>query len=169
MANLFKQGHVDLKFVTQNKEKIKRYKNIREGAMNSIFRMTILATFLIGILGFSCLVKSEPNDSEELVYHLCNTGVYHYDDPFANSLNYVLASLRDETPLTQGYDYYVTSPYPNNAPAYGHATCTSNVGYCAICVRNARSYLLTVCAGNIGGQVEFVDCSMRYEQYSFSK
>ncbi|KAK4720537.1 hypothetical protein R3W88_010770 [Solanum pinnatisectum] len=83
--------------------------------------------------------------------------MYDKNGPLADSLYYVLVTLKNETP-NQGYDYYVTSPYHNDdLLAYGHATCSSN-----------SIYLMTTCDGRIGGQVEFVRCSMRYEQYSFS-
>ncbi|KAG5609868.1 hypothetical protein H5410_021149 [Solanum commersonii] len=76
---------------------------------------------------------------------------------------YVLIELSNETPK-QGYDYYITSPYPNDALAYGHATCSSNVEYsdCDTCVRLARGHLMTTCDGSIGGQVKFIDCSMSH-------
>ncbi|OIT05162.1 antifungal protein ginkbilobin-2 [Nicotiana attenuata] len=137
--------------------------------MASYFRTRILTTFLIGILGFSCFVRSELKLSK-LLNHICNGDVYDKNGPFADSLYYVLVGLENETPR-QGYDYYITSPYPNDALAYGHASCTSTVTFsdCDICVKLARSFLMTTCDGRIGGQVEFVECSMRYEQYSFSK
>ncbi|OIT01455.1 antifungal protein ginkbilobin-2 [Nicotiana attenuata] len=137
--------------------------------MDSTFRMIVLTIFLIGLMWFSCSVRSEELFSKPLD-HTCNGDVYDKNGPFSDSLYYVLVGLENETPK-QGYDYYITSPYPNDALAYGHASCTSSVAYsdCDTCVKLARSYLLTVCDGRIGGQVEFVDCSMRYEQYSFSK
>ncbi|WMV24269.1 hypothetical protein MTR67_017654 [Solanum verrucosum] len=88
---------------------------------------------------------------------------------FAKSLAYVLEALQNETPISQGYNYYVISPYPNDALAYGHATCTSSLinSDCATCANYAKSYLITACDRGIGAQIELVDCSMRYEQYSF--
>ena len=82
---------------------------------------------------------------------------------------YVVEALQNVTP-NQGYDYYITSPYPNDALAYGHATCNSVIEFtdCGLCLSSAKSLLLSTCDGSIGGQVKFVDCSMRYEQYSFS-
>lgn len=101
----------------------------------------------------------------KLLDHTCNGNMHDKNSPFAKSLYYVLIELSNETPK-QGYDYYI-----NDALAYGHATCSSNVAYsdCDTCVRLARNYLMTTCDGSLGGQVEFVDCSMRYEQYSFNK
>lgn len=120
-------------------------------------------------MGFNCSGAID-FPSAKLVGYICNGGMYDKNGPFAESLYYVLVTLRNETP-NQGYDYYVTSPYPNDALAYGHATCKSNIASsddCAICVSLARSYLMTTCDGRIGGQVEFAGCSMRYEQYPFS-
>ncbi|XP_059309974.1 antifungal protein ginkbilobin-like protein [Lycium ferocissimum] len=136
--------------------------------MVSIARMRVLTTILIVILGVNCFVRSE-FPLPKLVDHTCNGDTYDKNGPFADSLYYVLVGLSNETPK-QGYDYYITSPYPNDALAYGHATCSSNVAYsdCDTCVRLARDYLMTTCDGSIGGQAEFVECSMRYEQYSFS-
>ncbi|XP_060183384.1 antifungal protein ginkbilobin-like protein [Lycium barbarum] len=130
--------------------------------------MKVLTTLFIVILGFNCFVRSEFPESK-LLDHICNGDTYDKNGPFAKSLYYVLVSLTNETPR-QGYDYYVISPYPNDAIAYGHATCSSNVAYsdCDTCVKLSRSFLMTTCDGSIGGQVEFVDCSMRYEQYSFN-
>ncbi|XP_060183386.1 antifungal protein ginkbilobin-like protein [Lycium barbarum] len=162
--DLFKQGlHGKLKFVTQIK-KIKRQQENREGAVVSIFGMRLLTTFLIVILGFNCFVRSQFPEAK-LVGHICNGDKYDKSGPFADSLYYVLVSLSNETPKQAGYDYHI-----NDALAYGHATCSSNVAYseCDACVRLARAYLMTTCDGSVGGQVLFVQCSMRYEQYSFS-
>ncbi|OIT34218.1 hypothetical protein A4A49_53800 [Nicotiana attenuata] len=107
--------------------------------MDSIFRMTILATFLIGILGFSSFVKSETNVK---VDHICNGGTYDttFDRTFVENLNFVLGALRDETPKVSGYNYYITSPFPNYPLAYGHATCDSTISFsdCDLCMSNAR-------------------------------
>lgn len=113
--------------------------------------MSIFTTFLIGILGFSCFVRSELKLSK-LLDHTCNGYTYDKNDPFADSLYYVLVGLENETPK-QGYDYYITSPYPNDALAYGHASRTSTVAFsdCDFCVKLARAYLMTVCGGRIGG------------------
>ncbi|KAJ8564872.1 hypothetical protein K7X08_001332 [Anisodus acutangulus] len=136
----------------------------------SILRMRVLTTFLvIGlVLGFSNYVSSEPNIKE--VDHICNGNVYDKSGPFALSLAYVLEALQNVTP-NQGYTYYSTSPYPNDALAYGHATCNSIIEFsdCGLCLSSAKSFLLSTCDGSIGAQVEFVDCSMRYEEYSFTK
>lgn len=138
--------------------------------MSSILRIEVLTTFIIIILiigCFNCFVRSEFPESK-LLDHTCNGEMYDKNGPFGDSLAYVLIELSNETPK-EGYDYYITFPYPN-ALAYGHATCSSNVEYsdCDTCVRLAKDYLITTCDGSIGGQVEFVDCSMRYEQYSFT-
>ncbi|KAH0681973.1 hypothetical protein KY289_019725 [Solanum tuberosum] len=60
--------------------------------------------------------------------------------PFALSLAYVVEALQNVTPNQD----------------------------CGLCLSSAKSFLLSTCDGSIGGQVEFVDCSMRYKQYSFS-
>ncbi|CAN4090297.1 unnamed protein product [Withania somnifera] len=135
--------------------------------MDSILRVKVLATFLIiGMFWFSSFVTSEPNTKE--VNHICNGNKYDKAAPFALSLAYVVEALQNVTP-NQGYDYYITSPYPNDI-AYGHATCNLNVEFsdCGLCLSSAKSFLLSTCDSSVGGQVEFVDCSMRYEQYSFS-
>ncbi|KAF3614718.1 putative RNA-directed DNA polymerase -like protein [Capsicum annuum] len=136
--------------------------------MDPILRMEVLTTFLIiGMFWFSSFVRSEPNT--KVVNYICNGNVYDKSGPFALSLAYVVEALQNVTP-NQGYDYYITSPYPNDALAYGHATCNSIIEFsdCGLCLSSAKSFLLSTCDGSIGGQVEFVDCSMRYEQYSFS-
>ncbi|TMW80138.1 hypothetical protein EJD97_023655 [Solanum chilense] len=136
--------------------------------MDSILRMKILTTLpIIGMFLFNSFVKSEPNTKE--INHICNGDVYDKSGPFALSLAYVVEALQNVTP-NQGYDYYITSPYPNDALAYGHAICNSIIEFsdCGLCLSSAKSFLLSTCDGSIGGQVEFVDCSMRYEQYSFS-
>ncbi|KAK4721259.1 hypothetical protein R3W88_011492 [Solanum pinnatisectum] len=135
----------------------------------SVLNVRALTTFIIiGFLGFTSFVKSEPN--MKVVNYICNGNKYDMSDSFAKSLAYVLEALQNETPISQGYDYYVTSPYPNDALAYGHATCTSSLtnSDCATCANYAKSYLITACDRGIGAQIELVDCSMRYEQYSFT-
>ncbi|CAN4090298.1 unnamed protein product [Withania somnifera] len=106
----------------------------------------------------------------KVVSYICNGNKYDMSGSFAKSLAYVLEALQNETPISEGYDYYVTSPYPNDALAYGHATCSSSLisSDCATCASYAKSYLITVCDRGIGAQVELVDCSMRYEQYLFT-
>ncbi|CAN4080881.1 unnamed protein product [Withania somnifera] len=136
--------------------------------MSSILIMRLLATFVIGILGFNIFVISEPD--MKVVSYICNGNKYDSSSPFEKSLAYVLDALQNETPVTQGYDYYVTSPYPYDVLAYGHATCSSSLisSDCATCANYARSFLIDACDRGIGAQVELVDCSMRYEQYSFT-
>ncbi|MCD7473006.1 hypothetical protein HAX54_014538 [Datura stramonium] len=133
--------------------------------MDSIINMRVLATFVIGLLGFTSFVISEPN--MKVVGYICNGNKYDTSGSFAKSLAYVLEALQNETPISEGYDYYVTSPYPNDALAYGHATCSSSLinSDCAICANYAKSYLITACDRGIGAQVELVDCSMRFESF----
>uniref|UniRef100_A0A3Q7G3F8 Gnk2-homologous domain-containing protein n=1 Tax=Solanum lycopersicum TaxID=4081 RepID=A0A3Q7G3F8_SOLLC len=135
----------------------------------SVLNMRALTSFIIiGFFGFTSFVKSEPN--MKVVSYICNGNKYDMSGSFANSLAYVLEALQNETPISQGYNYYVTSPYPNDALAYGHATCSSSLinSDCAICANYAKSYLMTACDRGIGAQIELIDCSMRYEQYSFT-
>ncbi|KAM3338930.1 hypothetical protein P3S68_031016 [Capsicum galapagoense] len=136
--------------------------------MYSILNMRVITTFVIGFLGFTSFVISEPN--MKVVNYICNGNKYDVSGPFAKSLAYVLEALQNETPISQGYDYYVTSPYPNDALAYGHATCNPSLinSDCATCANYAKFYLIDACDRGIGAQVELVDCSMRYEQYSFT-
>ncbi|PHT54164.1 hypothetical protein CQW23_08626 [Capsicum baccatum] len=99
----------------------------------------------------------------KVVNYICNGNKYDVSGPFAKSLAYVLEALQNETPISQGYDYYVTSPYPNDALAYGHATCNPSLinSDCATCANYAKFYLIDDCDRGIGAQVELVDCSMR--------
>ncbi|XP_060183383.1 antifungal protein ginkbilobin-like protein [Lycium barbarum] len=130
--------------------------------MVSILRMRVLTTSLvIGlVLGFCSFVRTEPNT--KVVDYICNGNLYDKSGPFALRLAYVLEALQNVTP-NQGYTYYSTSPYPNDAIAYGHATCNSIIEFsdCGLCLSSAKSYLLSTCDGSIGGQVEFANCSMR--------
>ncbi|KAK4408061.1 hypothetical protein Sango_0387100 [Sesamum angolense] len=113
------------------------------------------------------VVKSDPDTSVNSI--ICNTQYYSGDDPFGNSVAYVLADLMNVAPSQQPYDYYTVSPYPTS-PAYGHATCSQALANsaCANCLASARGTVSSACAGSVGGQVGMVDCSMRYENYPFA-
>ncbi|KZV32412.1 antifungal protein ginkbilobin-2-like [Dorcoceras hygrometricum] len=115
---------------------------------------------------FFC-VGSEPDTTVTTL--ICNGNTYLQDDPFGDSVAYVLADLMNVTPSQQGFNYYTVSPYPT-AVAYGHATCSQSLANseCANCLATARGTLSTTCGGHIGGQVGMVDCGMRFEDYSFS-
>lgn len=80
-------------------------------------------------------------------------------------------TLQKETTISQVIiAIYVTSPYLNDAIAYGHVSCSSRLTNldCATCENYAKSYLINACYRGIGAQTELVDCLMRYEQYLFS-
>ncbi|XP_073291596.1 antifungal protein ginkbilobin-like protein [Primulina huaijiensis] len=126
--------------------------------------------FIMGLLAttFSC-VGSEPKPNTSVTTLICNGDTYPQGDPFDDSVAYVLADLMNVTPSQQGYNYYAVSPYPAGV-AYGHATCSLKLANseCANCLATARGTLSTTCGGHIGGQVEMVDCGMRFENYSFT-
>lgn len=125
----------------------------------------MIMAFLIGQMGLFLVAKSDPNTSVNL--SRCNANYYSQEDPYANSVDYVLADLMNVTP-NHGFDYYTQSPYAT-AVSYGHATCNAALSYndCANCLVAAKATVTTDCANRIGGAVEMVDCSMRYENYSF--
>ncbi|KAL0418752.1 UNVERIFIED_CONTAM: hypothetical protein Sradi_1288700 [Sesamum radiatum] len=123
--------------------------------------MIIMATATLSV------VKNDPDTSINSI--ICNTQYYSGDDPFGNSVAYVVADLMNVAPSQQPYDYYTVSPYPTS-PAYGHATCSQALANseCANCLASARGTVSSACAGSVGGQVGMVDCSMRYENYPFA-
>nr|GMC64662.1 chloroplastic import inner membrane translocase subunit HP30-2-like [Ipomoea batatas] len=110
---------------------------------------------------FSCLITGEPNLG--ITNKICNGEHYAQDDPFALSLAYVFEEMQNVTPTQAWYNYYSISPYPNNAIAYGHATCNTAISNndCGLCLSSAKIYLSQNCYGSIGAQLSYVDCSMR--------
>ncbi|KAL8029030.1 hypothetical protein ABFX02_14G201700 [Erythranthe guttata] len=127
------------------------------------FNMMSIA-LLIG-LSLLLVAKSDPNTSVNLI--VCNGNSYSQSDAYANSVAYVLADMMNVTP-NHGYDYKTQSPYAQ-AVSYGHATCNTALNYndCADCMIAARSAVTNNCLDKVGAQVSMVDCSMRYENYSF--
>ncbi|KAL8522923.1 hypothetical protein ACS0TY_013031 [Phlomoides rotata] len=118
---------------------------------------TLLCLFLVA--------KSTPNTSVQ--YYGCNSNSYSSSDPYANSVAYVLAALMNVTP-NHGYDYYTQSPSAE-AVAYGHGTCSTALSYndCADCLTAARALVTSTCGSSVGGTMNMVDCTIRYEKYAF--
>lgn len=125
----------------------------------------MLMVLAIGQMQLFLVAKSDPNTSVYLL--LCNENTYAQGDDYANSVAYVLADLMNVTP-NHGYDYTTQSPYAD-AVCYGHATCNTALSYsdCADCMIAARAAVTSGCTNSIGAQVGMVDCSIRYESYSF--
>lgn len=126
---------------------------------------TMIIVTLICQTALFLVANSTPDTTTQ--YLACNTNTYSPDDPYANSVAYVLADLMNVTP-NHGYDYYTQSPSAE-AVSYGHGTCNTALSYndCADCVEAARDALTSNCANRIGGTVNMVDCTMRYEQQPF--
>ncbi|KAL3753264.1 hypothetical protein ACJRO7_000630 [Eucalyptus globulus] len=91
------------------------------------------------------------------------------DDPYANSMAYILKDMVTVTPSDVDYDYSTTSPY-TAAAAYGHATCSQAVSYsdCGICMGSIKSQILAICPNSLGLQAKLEHCRIRYENYSFN-
>ncbi|KAL2236494.1 antifungal protein ginkbilobin-2 [Sesamum indicum] len=126
--------------------------------------MTIIS--LIGLTGLLSVAKSEPNTNVNLLW--CNENGYAEEDPYADSVAYVLADLMNVTPSRQGFDYSTVSPY-GTAVSYGHATCNTGLSNndCANCLVAAKASVSSSCLNSVGGRVAMVDCAMRYENYPF--
>ncbi|KAF8041805.1 hypothetical protein BT93_A0412 [Corymbia citriodora subsp. variegata] len=112
-------------------------------------------------------VQGAPDTSK--VYRACNAGTYSSGDPYANIVAYVLADMETVTPNQANYDYYTTSPY-QTVIAYGHATCNPALSYsdCGICISSAKSQILVDCPYWLGVDMVLGDCTIRYENYSFT-
>jgi hypothetical protein len=79
----------------------------------------IIAT-IIAIFWLCSTARCVPNTNVTTI--LCNGRVYSQGDPFATSLNYVVAELESVTATHKNYDYYNISPYPN---AFAYKTLTN--------------------------------------------
>ena len=126
----------------------------------------IIAT-IIAIFWLCSTARCVPNTNVTTI--LCNGGVYSQGDPFATSLNYVVAELESVTATHKNYDYYNISPYPN-AFAYGHATCNQNLtsSDCTTCLSASKTAMFGTCQTRIGARAVLYDCKIRYEQYPFT-
>ncbi|KAK2990502.1 hypothetical protein RJ640_019782 [Escallonia rubra] len=136
--------------------------------MGLLQKMTvILPAFIIAFLVTLSVVRSDPNTNVMMV--MCNPNVYANDDPFTNSLAYVIAELETVTPNRQGYDLRNVSPYPTSL-AYGHASCNQNLAAsdCTLCLVAAKTTMSSYCNNRIGARSVLADCLIRYEQYSFN-
>lgn len=113
------------------------------------------------------IARGDPDTSATSATY--NQVKYQASDPFAYSLSYVLSALKTMTPNHPGYNYFITSPYPE-ALAYGHAFCNQGLSYpdCATCVSYVKAHLLNNCPSSIGAQLVLQDCRLRYEQYPFT-
>ncbi|KAG8370718.1 hypothetical protein BUALT_Bualt13G0012400 [Buddleja alternifolia] len=136
--------------------------------VSSFHATMITITLVIGLLAttFFPVAKSDPNTNVDTI--ACNINTYAENDPFGDSVAYVLADLMNVAPSQQGYNYYTVSPYPTSV-AYGHATCSQSLANseCANCLATARGTVSSSCASRVGGQVALVDCGMRFYQIKF--
>uniref|UniRef100_A0A7N0ZTJ6 Gnk2-homologous domain-containing protein n=1 Tax=Kalanchoe fedtschenkoi TaxID=63787 RepID=A0A7N0ZTJ6_KALFE len=100
----------------------------------------------------------------------CNLYSYSNSDPFADSYAYVINDLQNVTPNHDNFDYYMKSPYQNNAVAYGHGKCNAAMSPadCVTCIISARAALEGQCLNSYGGRLVMVDCMLRYEAYQFT-
>lgn len=127
------------------------------------------ATLIIVAILWVCSTVAESAPNTDVRSVLCNSGAYSQGDPFAISLNYVVAELETVTPTQKSYDYFNISPYPN-AFAYGHAACNKNLtsSDCATCLGAAKTAMFSTCQSRIGARAVLHDCTIRYEQYPFT-
>jgi len=139
-------------------------KNQRNRNMGFPPKATVIVT---AILWLCSVAGSIPDTDVNTV--LCNSGVYSQGDPFAISLNYVVAELETVPPTRKSYDFFNISPYPN-AFAYGHAACNQNLtsSDCTTCLAAAKTAMFSTCQSRIGARAVLHDCTMRYEQYPFT-
>ncbi|KAK3023104.1 hypothetical protein RJ639_043119 [Escallonia herrerae] len=141
--------------------------------MGLLQKMTvILPAFIIAFLVTLSVIRSDPNTNVMMV--MCNPNVYANDDPFTNSLAYVIAELETVTPNRQGYDLRNVSPYPTSL-AYGHASCNQNLAAsdCTLCLVAAKTTMSSYCNNRIGARSVLTDCLIRFgiiilSQSSFS-
>ncbi|KAL3753290.1 hypothetical protein ACJRO7_000649 [Eucalyptus globulus] len=93
---------------------------------------------LVGSLLMFYIVQGAPNTN--ITYRGCNGGTYSSNDPYADSVAYVLADMATVTPNHANDNYYTASPYPT-AAAYGHAPCNPALSFsdCGICVSAAKA------------------------------
>ncbi|KAL1559681.1 antifungal protein ginkbilobin-like protein [Salvia divinorum] len=122
---------------------------------------------LIGFILAGVLLVAESTPNTSINEWRCNVDSYSPNEAYADNVEYVLADLMNVTP-NAGYDYYTQSP-SKTALCYGHATCSSALSYndCADCLTASRASVKDICAAKIGGEVDMVDCTIRYENYSF--
>lgn len=123
----------------------------------------MIMILVIGQMQLFLVAKSEPNTRVNVF--LCNEVSYAQGDSYSNSVAYVLADLTNVTP-NHGYDYATKSPYAE-AVCYGHAFCNVGLNDCTDCLIAAQAAVSSSCPYTVGAQVEMVDCSIRYENYSF--
>lgn len=79
----------------------------------------------------------------------------------------VIADLETNT-AHQGYDYY-TQATIGFETAYGHGACNGKLSHedCDSCIVTASATIESFCAAKFGGQLQLVDCRIRYENYDF--
>ncbi|KAL3753278.1 hypothetical protein ACJRO7_000642 [Eucalyptus globulus] len=132
--------------------------------MDTLSRVKIM---LVGSLLMFHVVQGAPDTS--ITCRGCNGGTYSSENPYANTVAYVLTDMATAAPNHANYNYYTMSPYPTTA-AYGRATCNSALSHsdCSICVKAAKACILANCPNSPGVNMVFEDCSMRYESYSFT-
>ncbi|XP_057794440.1 antifungal protein ginkbilobin-like protein [Salvia miltiorrhiza] len=119
---------------------------------------------IMGVL----LVAAESTPNININEWRCNVNHYSENDAYADNVNYVLTDLVKQTPYALAYDYYSKSP-SNTAICYGHATCNTALSSndCNDCLVVAATTVKIYCEDRIGGMMELVDCTIRYENYPF--
>lgn len=128
--------------------------------------MIVVALFLI--LSVAVGTLGEPDTTMRKI--LCNKQSFSGNDAYKNSEGYVMSQLINVTPTTDDYDYYSSSSNPTDN-GYGHAACEGhlNSGDCMNCIWYAMGAWINGCFLRIGAQVQMVNCSLRYENYSFEE
>ncbi|XP_057794460.1 antifungal protein ginkbilobin-like protein [Salvia miltiorrhiza] len=121
---------------------------------------------IVVIMGVLLGAESSPNTN--INEWRCNADSYSETDAYADNVAYVVTDLVNQTPSTSVY-YYLTQSPSNTAICYGQAICNVALSNndCFNCLLAAATNIMTICKDKIGGMLEMVDCTIRYENYPF--
>lgn len=128
-----------------------------------------LIAWIITVLFSLCIIGLRASPDTSPVYSLCNPDTFKLGGDFDRSRAFVLNDVSILTPK-KGFDYYSESPLSDDA-AYGHGACNPAISIedCADCMYSAMYKVFEDCGLRYGGQVQLMDCRIRYESYSFSE
>ncbi|KAF5752429.1 antifungal protein ginkbilobin-2-like [Tripterygium wilfordii] len=133
-------------------------------------KIRVVVVLTVGLLGLlssvTCAVAPKPDTT--LSMDQCNLESYSEESEFGKNVNLVISNLVENTQNRPNYNYGNNSPNIDNFVC-GHATCNPELkkSECKKCLSVASKMVHNLCANRIGGHVELVDCTIRYEKYPF--
>ncbi|KAH7436332.1 hypothetical protein KP509_05G014500 [Ceratopteris richardii] len=136
--------------------------------MGNRFRFYVLP-FAVIFLIFCSAFRAAVATSTIVLSATCDPrGMIPQGSPFWGHVGFVLEQLVENTPYTPNYSFK-TRVGGGDSPAFGEAYCRPfcSPTSCQACLRQLSSDIWRICNSALGARVEYPECWMHYECYSF--